>query len=342
MSTVSFPIKAKFVWSLIFDYDNTGNDGEIEQIYTFEESGKYTSKDFNQTVTSTAKRLAEQGHIKLEAGLSYGPVSASIGVGFESSQELSNMLQNTTATQSESTITYSRSEIRTCQYLLGMVLAIIFKSVFVLDIIGPRSRLCLYQRLFEGPGMGLQGRTTRTTPRPLTSEDLEQESAIDLTLAPQTFIKDIKVVYTDMLIEAPMDRVRANGQYSEDINFGVPSNIYPIRGVWLVPETTTKVSEALTRIDIFLTAREDPKYIDLSAGTNWRHPRYPFAYLVPVRQSDPNLPRLTQVALFRSLESKEPDLTDYAGRRTRNINEDRDGSGGFLYLLWNSQRSNPV
>ncbi|KAG6848828.1 hypothetical protein H0H93_013682 [Arthromyces matolae] len=325
MSLVSFPIPAKFIWSLVFDYDNSANDGEIEYKITVEQGGSYTSKDFSESVASTARRLAEEGHIKVEAGLSFGPVSASISAGHESSKEINEMLENTTGTQSEGTVTKYQKEERTYR-------------------IGARSRLCLYQRLFDCPGISVSASASRTTPKPLTAQEIEEDVPIDLTVAPKTFIKDIKVVYTKLESEAPADRVRANDGLSEDI--GYDNN----RGkrtdpdddlrscVWLVPETTTKVSEALTIVDIVLTWQPDPDLLDL-ADDGGAPGEYKYRYIIPVRQSNQSM-HITKLMLYRSADSKEPDLKGYEGRHSRNINQGRDG--GWLYLIWDTQRANPI
>ncbi|KAG6848827.1 hypothetical protein H0H93_013681 [Arthromyces matolae] len=317
MSYVSFPIEAKFVWSLVFDYDNSGNEGQITRKYTFKESTKYTSKQFNQSVASKAQKLAEQGHIKLEAGVSYGPVSANMGIGYESSKEINDMLENTTEVQSESDITTEKEEQRTYT-------------------VGPRSRLCLYQRLFEGPGMTLFGQVTRTTPKPLGPSEHEQDTSIDLVLVPQTFAEKtitIKVIYTWLDTEAPIDRIQANNTYSDEINEGNWTGYL----VWLVAETTTKVSEALTTVDTILTDKPDPKLTDLAAGGGTG--KFPFRYLVPVRQHD-KTSYITKLGLYRSYGSSPPDLSGFAGRHTRDLNEARDG--GYLYLVWETQGAYPA
>ncbi|KAG6848824.1 hypothetical protein H0H93_013678 [Arthromyces matolae] len=319
MSLVSFPVRAKYVWSLVFDYDNSANEGSIEQRYIFEESGSLAFTTFNESITSTAKKLAESGSINLEAGVSYGPVSASMGVGFESSKEINDMLKNATSIQSESTMTYTRKEERTYR-------------------IGPFSRLCLYQRYFEGPGMSISGQATRTTPKPLTSRELEEDTSLDLVIGPVTFVKDIKVVYDKLETRAPIDRVRTIGPYSSHIGDGNHSPRY----LWLVEERTTKVEEALTRVEIAFQDDYDsqwpPRYVDLMDGEG--PAKYRWRYLIPVKQSDPNLPRITQLGLYRSFGSQEPDLKGYEGRHTQNINQGR--GGGFLYLMWDAQRVNPT
>ncbi|KAG6830641.1 hypothetical protein H0H87_007455 [Tephrocybe sp. NHM501043] len=333
--TVAFPIKARLLWRLVFDYDNSGNQGSIEHKYTFTESGSYTSTEFNESVATHAKKLHDEDKIEVQVGASYGPVSANVGAGHTSSKEIDDMLQNTSRIQSESTISYSRTEERTYT-------------------VGPQSRLCLYQRNFKYPGMSVAETTFRTTPVPLGNDELEEEVVVDLVLAPKSFIKNIKacflaprtvhasesmfswflqVIYSDRLTQAPSDRIRDINGGSDDINYD-QSGKY----VWLVAEKTTKVAEAITHIDLVITSTEDKRYDDLAKGAKGK-----YRYLIPIRQSGQSL-FLTNLRLLRS----HSDIINIgiiiglfqASGYTKDINAGRGGD--YLHLLWDSERAYPI
>ncbi|KAG6863307.1 hypothetical protein C0991_006877 [Blastosporella zonata] len=106
---------AKYTWTLIFDYDNSNNTGSIVHTYKLSKSGSYTSQTFNEAITNEAKKLAESGSISVEAGASYGPVSASVKAGYSTSKEVSSFLQETTREQKETTETYLSEETRQCK-----------------------------------------------------------------------------------------------------------------------------------------------------------------------------------------------------------------------------------
>ncbi|KAG5731128.1 hypothetical protein E4T56_gene5125 [Termitomyces sp. T112] len=304
-------ITARYVWELVFDYDNSGNSGEIVHSYEYTTSGSYTSTTFNETVTEEARKLVESGSIQLQSGASYGPVSASVEAGFSTSTEVNNMLQYTTKEQSEETTTWSIKETR--QYTIGA-----------------HSRLILYQRHFYGPGMSVQDSALRTTSVPLPADEIEEEVLIDLELEARNYISGMTVVYADQASHAPSDRVRDWFGGSDDINFGFEGKF-----VWLVPVYTPQVSEALTNFDLVIQVQDDPRYDDLAAGTGGS-----FRYLLPVRQNNQYL-FISKLTLVRS-DSSLGDLSNVTWPglpqgATRDINAGRDGT--YLYLSWQLQRA---
>ncbi|KAG6867896.1 hypothetical protein C0993_009742 [Termitomyces sp. T159_Od127] len=173
-SKTTLTISARYVWELVFDYDNSGNSGEITHSYDFVESGSYTSKTFNETVSSEARKLFESKSIQLESGVSYRPISASIKAGYETSNEVKSMLENTIKEQSEETVSWSNKETRNYA-------------------VGGYGRLILYQRNFYGPGMSVQDSALRATSVPLSADEMEEEVLIELQLEPKVFISNIKV-----------------------------------------------------------------------------------------------------------------------------------------------------
>ncbi|KAG6870940.1 hypothetical protein C0995_009571 [Termitomyces sp. Mi166 len=211
-SNPAITLNATYIWDLKFHYNNTNNAGEIQcsiilldsivERYDLNESGSYTSQTFNEAVSSEAKKLSETSSIQLESGTSYSPVSASLTAsGFETSKEVSNILEQTTRDQKEETDTDSYTRGVSRNYTVG-----------------PKSMLVLYQRVFKGPGITVQEEIFRTEPEPLSQEELEEEVPINLVLAQKKFIKGFKIVYSDEPNDAPADRVREWFKSSDDIN----------------------------------------------------------------------------------------------------------------------------
>ncbi|KAG6860271.1 hypothetical protein C0995_013448 [Termitomyces sp. Mi166 len=304
----SVTIEGKLVWKLVFDYDNSANTGSIVHFYEFSRSGSYSSQTFNEAVSTEAKKLAQSGSIQIESGVSYGPVSANVKSGFETSKEVSSMLERTTREQKEATESYTRKETRNYT-------------------IGAHSRLVLYQRVFQGPGITVQMETLKTTPTPLPNDQLAEKIPIELVLEPKKFVKSLKVVYSDTPLDAPADRVRDWFEGSDDINDtfgGLQNNI---------------VSEALTKFDLVITSKRDPRYDDLSKGAGGGN-----RYLIPVKQSDKNL-FISELTLARFKSDKFSSLneliwSDLQKDYTRDINKGRGGD--YLYLVWQLQRAYTV
>ncbi|KAG6886397.1 hypothetical protein C0995_008168, partial [Termitomyces sp. Mi166 len=303
------------IWDLKFRYNNIKNANSIVERYEFTESGSYTSQTFNEAVSSEAKKLSETSSTQLESGTSYGPISASLTSSFQTSKEVSNLLEQTTREQKEETNSYTRSASRNYT-------------------VGPKSMLVLYQRVFKAPGITVREEVFRAEPEPLSQEELEEEVPINLVLAQKKFIKGFRIVYSDQPSDAPADRIREWFKGSDDIN-----DTFGGKYVWMVPETTTDVSQALTGFDLFIQGNNDPRYSDLAAGAGGS-----YRYLVPVKQSHSNM-YISEVTLVRSKEDILSSLSDLIWNDlptgyTNDINKGR--GGGYLYLVWKLQRAYPV
>ena len=73
-----------------------------------------------ESIQTTTKKLKEEHLVDAEVGVSYGPVSATMKYGYHNTKELSDMLQNTTSTQTEETKTWSFKETRECKPLFSV------------------------------------------------------------------------------------------------------------------------------------------------------------------------------------------------------------------------------
>ncbi|KAG6867895.1 hypothetical protein C0993_009741 [Termitomyces sp. T159_Od127] len=143
----------------------------------------------------------------------------------------------------------------------------------------------------------------------------------------------LEVVYGEQATDAPGDRIRDWYNGSDDIN-----RSFGGKYVWLVPEWTTQVSQALTNVDLVIQGQADTRYDDLAkgAGGNYR-------YLIPVRRSNQKL-FISALTLARS-EDALNDIPEQIWRSlpqgaTNDINKGRHGD--FLYLVWELQRAYEV
>ncbi|KAG5715270.1 hypothetical protein E4T56_gene18759 [Termitomyces sp. T112] len=168
-SNPSIIIDGKYVWKLVFDYDNSRNASSIVHSFELTTSGSYTSHAFNEVVSPEGKKLSETCSIQLEFGASYGPVSTNVKNAFHTSKEVISILEKTTREQTEGTESYVSREIRNY-------------------IVGAHSRLVLYQRVFQGPGITVEMETLKTTSTPLPNDQLIEIVPIELVLVPKKFV----------------------------------------------------------------------------------------------------------------------------------------------------------
>ncbi|KAG6863438.1 hypothetical protein C0991_005773 [Blastosporella zonata] len=308
-------IAANYIWKLVFDYNNSNNSGNFTQSYSKVESGSYTSQNFYQAVHNQVESFSTSASIGIESGASYGPVSASVSSNLAVSKDVSSALEQTISEQKETVQSYSNEENRTY-------------------VVGPQSRAVLYQRTFQAPGLLVQEDIFKSTPIPLTNAELVQSAPIEAVVSPKQFIKDLRVVTGDQPSNAPGNRVRDWFGGSDDINYGQGGKY-----IWLVPEYTTKVSEALTIFDLAIQSNADPRYTDIAMGSGGK-----YRYLIPVTQSNINL-YITHLSLARFDSDMYSSLGNITFRglpqgHTQDLNGGRGGT--FLYLVWESQRAYTV
>ncbi|KAG6867897.1 hypothetical protein C0993_009743 [Termitomyces sp. T159_Od127] len=300
----------KYVWKLIFDFDNSGHTAPIEYTYALTQSGLYTSMMFNEFLAKEAKTLVTLG--KLQTDTSYRPLTVSFMDGHKMSKEVCSFLQNMTMDQQEEIVSYSRMEVRKC-------------------MVGSNTRMVLYQRVFEAPGMTVHEGITKMMPAPLTQDKMIEEIPMQMTLTAMKFIKGLKVVYSDDLLDAPIDRVRDYFGGSDDMNY-----MYDGKFVWIVPIMTTKVSEALTRFDTLITHNASPNHDDLAKGDGGS-----YRYLLPVKETHSNM-FMTELTLARFASDVHLMLPlmfypHLPKGFTGDINMGR--GSGYMYLAYKMQRA---
>ncbi|KAG6892120.1 hypothetical protein C0992_001746, partial [Termitomyces sp. T32_za158] len=86
-------------------------------------------------------------------------------------------------------------------------------------MVGSHSRMVLYQRVFEAPGMVVHEGYTKMMSVPLTEDKMVEEVPMQMMMMPMKFIKGLKVVYSDNILDAPTDRVRDYFGGSDDMNY---------------------------------------------------------------------------------------------------------------------------
>ncbi|KAI0265965.1 hypothetical protein BC834DRAFT_824277 [Gloeopeniophorella convolvens] len=303
---INIEILGKFVWELVFQYDNSGNSGTIEHTYSVEIVESYSSSQFLKSVSETTTKLSESNEVSTEVGASYGPVSASLKYSYTNSKEITDVLQNTTQSQIDQSQTTTTTETRSYT-------------------VGPYSTLCLYQRSFVAPGIAVKNDTFRTSPNPLTDDQLEEDVPLEFILRPNLYL----VVYTDNLSSEPADRVRELYGAPEDINKGFKGKY-----VWLVPVWGTDTRKAINNVDLVIQGKADNRYQDLAKGA-----KGDFRYLIPVHTAN-NPQYITDLKLLRTPHSTQPDPNSGYTGTTGDINKGRKGD--YLYLIWRTQTAYPI
>jgi hypothetical protein len=97
------------------------------------------------------------------------------------------------------------------------------------------------------------------------------------------------------------------------------------RFVWLVPEYTQKVEDAVTGFDVFIGAADARPDLAKGAGGAFR-------YLVPIKNPRVKT-KITEVALMRRQSGDRGLGPGFVGS-TIDINDGRGGD--WLYLIWKS------
>ncbi|KAH0581530.1 hypothetical protein H2248_011239 [Termitomyces sp. 'cryptogamus'] len=139
-------------------------------------------------------------------------------------------------------------------------------------------------------------------------------------------IVNFKVVYSDTPLNASPDRVLDWFKGSDDIN-----NKFGSKYVWIVPEITTQVSEALTKFELVIMTKAHPGYDDLSKGA-----RGDYRYLVSVKQSDKYL--LVAGPTLARIKSNE--LSPSSGQTCRKVIPvtSTGGEAATIYIWYGSCR----
>ncbi|KAG5352798.1 hypothetical protein C0989_000460 [Termitomyces sp. Mn162] len=272
-------------------------------------TGTYTPTIFNEYVATEARKLVGQG--KFVSGVAYHPVSVTFTNTEQMSKEVFGFLHHMTMDQKEEITTYTRTEV-------------------LKHVIAPKTRVLLYQRVFEAPGMVIHERTTKMVTIPLTKEEVVEKIPMQMMMKPMMFVKGLKVVYSDSHLDAPTDRIRDVFGGSDEINY-----MYGGKYVWLVPMMTTMVSEAINHFDLVITSNADPHHDDLAKGAGGA-----YRYLIPVKKTTTDL-LMTELTLARFSSDVHLLLSTMFYPHlpkgfTTDINMERGGE--YLYLVWKLQK----
>jgi hypothetical protein len=91
--------------------------GEITQSYDLETFTTSSRSSFGETVSRTTTDTKQAASVSAEAGVSYGPVSASVSSSYEWSKEVNDMLEKTTRMSSEDRVETKQVFKRECERL---------------------------------------------------------------------------------------------------------------------------------------------------------------------------------------------------------------------------------
>ncbi|KAG5724445.1 hypothetical protein E4T56_gene15874 [Termitomyces sp. T112] len=310
---VTMKIRGTYIWKMVFDFDNSNNQASVDYSYKVTESGLYNPGTFNYAFMAGVRRIPPD-RSPFKPNVSYGPVSIGFNDRRDSNKDVYTVFQKAAQEQKEEIDFFSKSHDRK-------------------HTIGAGSRVILYQRAFELPGVMVRTDYFQWTSNPLPAKSVAEDVAIKMVMAPRKYLKDLKVVCSNIRGDAPPDRVRDWFGGTTNIN-----DTYGGKFCWIVPVMTTNVNEAQTRVELSLPQKADPRYVNLAQGTKGSQ-----IYLHPIRQSDKDL-FITEVILARFDSDKYSSLnnTIWPGLPkgyTRNINRKREARGQYLYLVWRLERT---
>jgi hypothetical protein len=185
----------------------------------------------------------------------------------------------------------------------------------------------IYKLIYENKNMGFYYEADATQIIKSERKELEEKNVDPIMIIISTkkikLLKDIKVVYTDDLIDRPDDIIEeVDGKIKcADINYK-----HSGKYVWLVPEHTYIVNEAVTDIKIRFEKKGDDNNYDLAKGDG----NSIFRYLKIIHDKNNNKKILfDKIKLYNTDNEKSlPNSKDYGYEKyTKDINEGRDGNG---------------
>ncbi|KAG6827853.1 hypothetical protein H0H92_010243 [Tricholoma furcatifolium] len=192
-------VKGRFIHQLMTSADNTGNSATITREFVYTKSRSFTTKTFHESVSSVAKKQSQSAGTRFETSGSYGVVSASVSGEYSINNELEEMLQETN--RSETTLDVQLTTTETQKYPVG-----------------PHSKLYVYYRYFEGPGMKASTPVPVTRPAPMPDQELTEEVDIEVVLTPMPLLKRLHIVSSRLGTEAPANRIRERFGKNDNIN----------------------------------------------------------------------------------------------------------------------------
>lgn len=135
----------------------------------------------------------------------------------------------------------------------------------------------------------------------------------------------LRLIALEKLTVSAMTSITDLVASKKDLVFSVITHSHLIsRFVWLVPEYTKKIEDAVTGFDVFIG--EADARPDLAKGAGGA-----FRYLVPVKNPRVTT-KITEVALMRRTSGGGPS-PGFVGS-TSDLNRSRRGD--FLYVIWKS------
>lgn len=307
MAEVDVKITCRLGWKLLQEYDNSNNTNTtITRSVEVVKSKIVKGRDYTKAVNETSREEASKLSLDVSATATWGPVSATVSSGYETSSTLKDFVSSTTEVTREAEESWSHKETQSMT-------------------IGPGDRLYFYQQVFSGPGLYFTLDTTSVVSRPKTAED-ERDVVIAVRARAVEFVRELGVAFGDNEGDAPDERVREVHRQSDDTNAG-----HKGKYVWLVPQYTLQAGDAATAFEVRIQGSSMAGMGDLASGAGGD-----YRYAVTSRDRR-QTQKVVEVKLWRSDSQVTPDQVkkelgnNWAGP-SRDINENRGGA--YLYLVW--------
>ncbi|EKM50341.1 uncharacterized protein PHACADRAFT_105609 [Phanerochaete carnosa HHB-10118-sp] len=296
---LSVSMQGTVFWKPVFEYDNSENDGTITFRKTLFHTTTFMAKVFDREVNEAVYRHSQR--------------QRNNSVSFDFEHKAFEVLA-VVALQDNRTMTEFDAAL---QHVKERTVEVVHATTQQSDTIGPRSKLNLYQKVFNFAGLNYECDTFKTSSAPLY-----QTKVVDVTVRvrPVSFIRDIEVIYGDYAAQAPAVRVVEVSGGNDDINAGFGGKY-----VWLRPIYTYNPAEAASRFDLII---QDGEHLDWPDLAKWAGGKYRFLRAVNDHMSPV---KITQLALLRGGYVEKVDGWGYS-EKTGDINGGRWGD--YLYLVW--------
>lgn len=111
-------VQGKITWDLVWNYDNSDNDGSIVETREYKTEQRVTYSVFNREFSENTRKDLNAANVGAELGASYAGISAKLTSSVESSSEITEALQRTTESKYEGESYTSSTLTQTCKSIL--------------------------------------------------------------------------------------------------------------------------------------------------------------------------------------------------------------------------------
>lgn len=109
-------VNGELSWVLLFNYDNSNNNGTIREKVTVETSETIAYTTYEKEFNSTVRTDLQKAQVKTELGAAYEGISAKVDASIDVSTEVTDTLEHTTESTFKSSYSKNTSYERDSEY----------------------------------------------------------------------------------------------------------------------------------------------------------------------------------------------------------------------------------